>query len=163
MSNEATEQGGWKYYQIPRSEFYEELSSVLSEFSDFVLDDPIAATKLDQDIYNDWFYCGYDSSEGSFRVSLWPAYLPVYEGYQEGEISEEEFKSQCWPKSGTEPVTVHVGGSDDVIEIAEDPQQTRQLADSLAEFAGIELVDDWDDVSEGDLRPGAPAEEPAGE
>jgi hypothetical protein len=149
MAESTEEAGGWKHYQLPRSEFYDDLGAVLAEFSDFLMEDPKGAQKLDQDPYNDWFYCGYGGDEEAFRVSLWPAYLPDYEAYQEGEIDEAEFRRRAWPKSGIEPVTVYLGEADAVIELAEDENEIKRLADSLADFAGIELVDDWEDAPAG--------------
>ena len=35
-----------------------------------------------------------------------------------------------------------------MIELAEDEQAVKELAHSFAEFAGIELVDDWDEGSD---------------
>ena len=77
------------------------LGAALADFSDLLMEDAEGAKKLDGEIYNDWFYCGYGGDEDSFRISLWPAYLPVYEAFEEGEISEEEYRAQCWPMSGT--------------------------------------------------------------
>ncbi|HMA33001.1 MAG TPA: hypothetical protein VKY74_00870 [Chloroflexia bacterium] len=162
MTHLAGEDGGWKYYEVPRSEFYEELGAVLAEFSDLLLEDPQGARKLDQDPYNDWFYCGYGGDEDSFRVSLWPAYLPVVEAYEEQQIDEAEFRSQCWPKTGMLPVTIHLGAADAVIELAEDELAIQELANSFADFAGIQLVDDWDDTPPAESAPGVP-EEPAHE
>ncbi len=142
--NEA--EGGWRHDQVPRQEFYEELGGVLAEFSDIVLEDAKGAQKLDREPYNDWFYCGFGGNEEAFRVSLWPAYLPVVEAYEEGEIPLKEFRAQCWPLSGTEPVTIYLGPADDVIALAEDEAAVKELADQFAALAGIELVDDWEDV-----------------
>ncbi|MGI8587646.1 MAG: hypothetical protein ACR2M0_08175 [Chloroflexia bacterium] len=145
-----TGEGGWEYYQVPRTEFYDELGALLGEFSDMLMEDPQGARKLDQDPYNDWFYCGFGGEEDTFRVSLWPAYLPVVEAYEEREISEAEFRAQCWPKTGTQPVTIFLGEADAVIELAEDETAVQELANSFADFAGITLVDDWDGMPPGD-------------
>jgi hypothetical protein len=141
-----TNEGGWQYYQVPRSEFYEELGAVLAEFSDLLMEDPKGAQKFDHDPYNDWFYCGYGGNEEAFRVSLWPAYLPVVEAYEEGQLTLKEYRAQCWPASRTEPVTVYLGRADDVIGLAEDETAVHDLAAQMAAEAGIELVDDWDDT-----------------
>src|SRR5947209_16352558 len=127
MAEHQGDAGGWAYYQVPRSEFYEELAGVLSEFSDLLMEDPKAATRFDKDPYNDWFYCGFGGNEDSFRVSLWPAYLPVVEAYEEGEIPLSEYRAQCWPLSRTEPVTVYLGTADDVIALAEDEAAVHDL------------------------------------
>ena len=161
QNHSSTKQGGWKYYQLPRSEFYEELSAVLAEFSDFLLEDPEGARKLDQDPYNDWFYCGYGGDEEAFRVSLWPAYLPDLRGVSGGrDRRRRSSDASAGPRAGIEPVTVYLGEADDVIELAEDEKRSpAQLADSLADFAGIELVDDWEDAPAG-LRPTRPRRTP---
>jgi len=137
--------GGWHYYQVPRQEFYEELQSLLADFSDLLLEDPQGAQKIDGEIYNDWFFCGFGGNEDSFHVTLWPAYLPIYEAFEEKEISEADYRAQCWPNTNCQPVAIHLGAADVVIELAEDEQAVKELAHSFAEFAGIELVDDWDE------------------
>ncbi len=142
------DEGGWQYYQVPRQEFYEELQSLLADFSDMLMEDPQGAQKIDGEIYNDWFFCGYGGNEDSFHVTLWPAYLPIYEAFEEKEISEEEYRAQCWPNTNCQPVAIHLGTADVVIELAEDEQAVKELAHSFAEFAGIELVDDWDEGSD---------------
>jgi hypothetical protein len=65
-------------------------------------------------------------------------------GFRGKEISEEEYLAQCWPNTGPNPVTIYLGQADAVIELAEDEKAVQELATSFAEFAGIELVDDWD-------------------
>src|SRR5262249_17433702 len=139
---DSTDEGGWQYYQVPRSEFYEELGGALGELSDLLMEDPQGARQLDGEPVNDWFYCGYGGNEDSFRVSLWPAYGPVVEAYEAGEITLKEYRAQCWPRSRTDAVTVYLGAADDVIQLAEDESAVRDLADQIAAEAGIELVDD---------------------
>ncbi len=151
------DEGGWQYYQVPRQEFYEELQSLLADFSDMLLEDPLGAQKIDGELYNDWFYCGYGGNEDSFHVTLWPAYLPVYEAFEEKEISEPEYRAQCWPNTNCQPVAIHLGAADAVIELAEDEQAVKELAHSFAEFAGIELVDDWDEGEDEDATDEEPA------
>ncbi len=161
MADSTQPAGGWDYYQIPRTEFYEELGALLRELSDAVMDDPAAARAAEDEPFNDWFYCGYGGNEEAFRVSLWPAYLPIVEAYEEGEIPLKEYRAQCWPRSRTDAVTVYLGAADDVIQLAEDEAAVQGLADQMAELAGIELVDDWEDVGADDAAPVMP--EPAGE
>src|SRR5215210_3064326 len=144
IDNTRSDEGGWKHYELPRSEYYAALEEVLAEFSEFLLDDPEAARKLDHYPYNDWFFGGYGGGEDAFYLGLWPAELATVELYENGEISMKEFRAECWPKSNCQELKVYVGDADAIIELAEDEAAARQFADSLAELAGIMLVEDWD-------------------
>ena len=142
-SNGAGE-GGWAYHEVPRSEFYEELAALLEALTERVYDNPETARSPDEEIGNDWFFAGFGGAEDNFYVGLWPAYRPFIEGREAGEISAAEYTRMCWPRSDGQPVMIYIGDADAVIEVAEDDTSIEELANSFAELAGIELVDDWD-------------------
>jgi hypothetical protein len=149
-TNGVSDSGGWGYHEVPREEFYEELSAVLTEMAELIYDQPKSARQASEEIQNDWFFAGWGGAEDNYRVSLWPAYRPYMEAHEAGEIDDAEYAQMCWPKSNGMPITIYIGDGDAVVELAEDDKSTQEVADSFAELAGIVLVDDWDEGDEED-------------
>jgi hypothetical protein len=138
------EDGGWAYDEVPREEFYEELSAILVDLAELIYEDPKTAPQSSNVIMSDWFFAGFGGAEDNFYVGLWPAYRPFMDGHETGEVSDAEYSRMCWPKSQGQPIMIYLGNGDDVLEIAEDDTATQELGNSFAELAGITLVDDWD-------------------
>ncbi len=137
--------GGWGYHEVPREEFYDELSDLLTALAEVIYENPKTARQTSEDLGNDWFFAGWGGAEDHYRISLWPAYRPYIEGHENGEIDDAEYTQMCWPNSTGMPITIYIGDGDTIIELAEDEKSTEELAASFAELAGIVLVDDWDE------------------